>query len=62
MGPSMDKRFASRKFLLTAAAYLTAVPLVVYGVLTPDQWVSFVTWLFGLYFAANVGQKATAKD
>jgi len=56
-----DRRFASRKFLLTAAVYVTSVPLVCLGLLTPDQWISLVTWLCGLYFAANVGDQAVTK-
>lgn len=57
----IDRRFASRKFLLTCVAYATGVPLVCVGILTPDQWVSFTTWVLGLYLAANVSDQAVTK-
>lgn len=57
----MESRYASRKWILACAAFLTATGLLIAGLLTPDQWASFDTWLIGLYFAANVSQKATTK-
>lgn len=56
-----DNRYASRKFILACVAYVTGVPLVCFGFLTPDQWVSYTGWLLALYFAANVGDQAATK-
>lgn len=53
-----DKRFASRKFILACAAFLAALALLAVGLITSEQWVSFNTWLLGLYLAANVGDQA----
>ena len=54
----MDTRYASRKFILACAAFVAALPLLAVGLITSDQWVSFNTWLLGLYMAANVGDQA----
>lgn len=51
----------SRKFWLTAAAFLVGIPMVCFGLLTPDQWVSYTTWIVGLYMAGNVGDTAANK-
>lgn len=60
-----DKRYQSRKFLLACVALLAAcgagIPMVCYGLMTPDQWTGFVQWILGLYFTANVTQKAAEK-
>lgn len=55
----MDNKFQSRKFILACAAFVAAIPLLCVGLITSDQWISFNTWLVGLYLAANVTQKAT---
>lgn len=57
----MDTRFASRKFILSCAAFLVGLPMVFMGLLTPDQWVSYTTWVLGLYMAGNVGDQAVTK-
>lgn len=57
----METKFASRKWILACAAFLAATGLLIAGLLSPDQWVSFTTWVVGLYCAANVTQKAVTK-
>lgn len=57
-----DSRYASRKFLLAAAAFLAGLGVFLGGLITPDQWLGQVTWILGLYMGANVIQKATAKS
>jgi len=52
-----DSKWASRKFALACAAFVAAIPLLCAGLITSDQWISFNTWLVGLYFVANVSQK-----
>jgi len=56
-----DRRYLSRKFWLAAAVYATGVPLLCFGLLTPDQWVSLTTWVLGLYLGANVADQAATK-
>lgn len=53
-----DTRYASRKFILASAAFVVAVPLLAFDLITSEQWVSFTTWIVGLYLAANVGDQA----
>lgn len=56
-----DKRFASRKFLLAAVAFVGGVVFFALGMLTADQWMSHTAWSVGLYVAANVGDAAVSK-
>lgn len=56
-----DRRYASRKFILASAAFLAGTGLLVAGLVSSEQWVSFTTWTLGLYCAANVSQKAVVK-
>jgi hypothetical protein len=49
-----DARFASRKFLLAACAFVSGIPLLCAGQISSAQWVSYTTWVLGLYFGANV--------
>lgn len=56
-----ESRYASRKFLLVLIAILGGAALHLFGKLDP-LLVELVKWTLGLYFAANVGQKATAKE
>lgn len=58
---SETTRFASRKFLLSVAAFVAGVPMVWFGLMTPDQWINFTTWVLGLYMAGNVGDTAATK-
>ena len=50
-------RLASRKFILAAFAVLSAVILLPFGIITPEIWSSFTTWVIGLHFAGNVSEK-----
>ncbi len=52
-------RYASRKFILTAAMLLTAAGLLLYGSIDATTWASVSTWVLGLYMAGNVGTWAT---
>jgi hypothetical protein len=49
-----DDKFASRKFVLASAAFLAGVALLCVGKIDAAQWVSFTTWVLGLYYGANV--------
>lgn len=51
-------RYASRKFVLTCAAFLAGVVFYALGRMTTPEWVGFTTWALGLYLAANVGDQA----
>lgn len=57
-----DSRYASRKFILASAAFVACFGVFLGGLITPEQWLGQVTWVLGLYFSANVLQKATAKS
>lgn len=57
----MDKRYASRKFILACFAMLAGVAFYAIGRMTTPEWIGFTTWLCGLYFAANVGDQAVTK-
>lgn len=57
----MDKRFASRKFLLALLAFLAGCGFLLGGRIDAAQWVSFVQWIVGLYMAGNVGDTAAEK-
>lgn len=57
----MDKRFASRKFLLAVVAFLAACGFLLGGRIDSAQWVNFVQWIVGLYMAGNVGDTAAEK-
>lgn len=57
-----DTRYASRKFMLAAAAFVAGIPLLCVGLISADQWVSYTTWVVGLYCAANVGDQAVTKN
>lgn len=51
----------SRKFLLTAGAYIVNTALLVFGKIDASAFVTLSTLMLGGYLAANVTQKATAK-
>jgi hypothetical protein len=57
----MSNWFLHSKFKITVAAFLTALGLLLANRIDADQWVSFTTWLLGLYFAANVGDSVVTK-
>jgi hypothetical protein len=50
-------RLASRKFILAAFAVLAATVLLPFGVITPEIWSSFMTWVIGMYFTGNVAER-----
>lgn len=54
-------RYASRKFQLAAVALLAIIVFFALGRLTEDAFTNAIQWTLGLYFGANVAQKATAK-
>lgn len=56
-----DTRFYSRKFILACVAWIAGVVFFAVGKLDAAQWMSQSAWALGLYFAANVGAKATTK-
>ncbi|MEO5811535.1 MAG: hypothetical protein ABIU96_03865 [Rhodanobacter sp.] len=53
--------FLHSKFKLTLGAFVTALGLLLLGKIDSAQWVSFTTWVIGLYFAANVGDSVVTK-
>jgi hypothetical protein len=54
---TVDERYMSRKFILAAFLIVTAVPLLVWKVMTPEQYIEYMKWTLGLYMAGNVGTK-----
>lgn len=56
-----DRRFASRKFILAAAAFLAGVAFYALGKMTAGEWVGFTQWLAAIYAAANVSDQAVTK-
>jgi len=57
----MNGWFLHSKFKITIGAFLTALGLLLAGLIDAAQWVSFTTWVIGLYFAANVGDSVVTK-
>ncbi|MCM5682526.1 hypothetical protein M8A51_23600 [Schlegelella sp. S2-27] len=51
----MDKRYASRKFVLSAAALLGAIGLRCFDLLDGGQTVQLITAALGAYMLGNVG-------
>ena len=49
------RRYASRKFLLTATMLTAATVLLAYERINAATWSSTTTWIMGLYMAGNVG-------
>lgn len=56
-----DSRYASRKFILASAAFLAGTSLLVAGLISSEQWMTLTPIVLGLYFTANVAQKAAIK-
>jgi hypothetical protein len=52
-------RYASRKFLLTAALLAASTVLLLYGRIDAATWSQTVTWALGLYMAGNTASWAT---
>lgn len=57
----MDKRYASRKFLLACVGWVSGVVFFAFGMLTADQWLNQSALIVGLYMAGNVGDTAVSK-
>ena len=57
----MTSWYLHSKFKLACAAFLAALGLLLFGKITADQWVSFDTWLLGLYFAADTASAVVTK-
>lgn len=56
-----DTRYASRKFILTVAAFVAGcIAFTLHGI-SSEQWVSFTEWVLGIYMAGNVGDTAAEK-
>jgi hypothetical protein len=56
-----QSRYASRKFILACAAFVACIVFFALGRMTAAEWIGCVTWLCGLYFAANVGDQAVTR-
>jgi len=47
------ERLTSRKLHVTLVGFVSATLFFYHGMLPPDQWVSFVQWIFAIYVAGN---------
>ena len=54
-------RYASRKFVLAAAAFLAGVVFFALGKLDAAQWMSQSALALGLYLTANVSDQAVTR-
>lgn len=52
----MDKRFLSRKFILTVLIEVGATIFVLTGALDVDQWMQLSKWILGIYAVGNAGE------
>ena len=57
MSELVNRKFKTRKFLLTAVTLLLTYVALFAGKLTGDQVVSLVPWLIGIFAGANVAAK-----
>jgi hypothetical protein len=57
----VNARYGSRKFLVALFALVSADAALFLGLIDAGVWGSTVGGVIGLYAAANVAQKATAK-
>lgn len=55
-------RYASRKFLLSAASLLSATGLVAFGMIADGVYSAVVIATVGAYITGNVAQKAMVKN
>lgn len=53
--------FIRSKLKMAVAAYLIALALLVFNQIDSAQWVTYTTWVLGLYFGANVAETAVTK-
>ena len=53
----MKDALGGRRFWLCSAICMAACVLLWYGKLTGAEWVSVVTWVAGIYAAANTSQR-----
>lgn len=56
-----DTRYASRKFIIAAVLVLYGMACNAFGVEASPQWLSFLTWITGLYITGNVGMALVTK-
>lgn len=56
-----DTRYASRKFLLAVAAFVTFTGLRIAGLLDQSGYITLAMFALGGYLGANVVQKAVEK-
>lgn len=56
----VDRRYASRKFILAAAVLLAGFAGRALGLLTPELTVDLLKWTLGLYFGVNVAAAGVA--
>lgn len=56
-----DRRYMSRKFALSAAAFLAGVGFFLAGKLDSAEWMTFTQWVLGLYLGANVADGAASR-
>jgi hypothetical protein len=58
----MKMKLESRKFWLTTLLLAVAIGAVVINKATFTEATTFIQWMVGFYFTANVAEKATAKE
>jgi hypothetical protein len=56
------QRRKDRKYTAFWAVFLFSGTALFFDKLAGDQWVTFMTFVFGLYMAGNVGAHYTQKD
>ena len=47
------ERLTSRKLHITIVGFITATVFLYHGILPPEQWTSFMKWIFAIYVAGN---------
>lgn len=56
MGPIMESRLSSRKFLIALVAMLSSTALLSFGYISMDIWSTVTLGVSGMYLTANVVQ------
>lgn len=54
-------RYASRKFILAAVAFVAILVLLLLGNISAELFTENLRWVLGLYFTGNVAMAAVSK-
>lgn len=52
---TLEEKYMSRKFLLATVIWLAGTSGWWLDMMDSSQWISFSTWILGLYMTGNVG-------